>query len=307
MNSDTPTALVGQESSARLIELRDQLAAGESWALFTGAGLSQGAGILGWKGLVIRSASELNVDCDPDNVHPDNFPAILEECASKDASIFWSLVSSSLCSEHAPTEVQKQLLRVPFSVFVTTNLDCLLEGLHRELDGVADPRVVVYPDIKSIDVSGRRLLYLHGRCLCGSEGGSLAASAVMTTSSYNQAYATASHLPGVAKTLFEGYRVLFVGTGLDDPPVKAVLDAVRESEEHRERLGGAAILRPHFALVPAKGEYGPGMDYNFRGTRYGVKPIYYLNPEGSDHESLSEVVGWLSNSLAPAPEPKELE
>jgi hypothetical protein len=288
--------LVGPFARLRLVELARSLRARrQTWALFAGAGLSLAAGVPDWKQLVLAIAKKFDVACDA-NASPSVLPDVLDACleAAETAKDFWAAVSQQVCIESAGTDTQRLLLRLPFEVFATTNLDCILDGLHVGTENVAEPRIVSYPILRTGELAGRRLIHLHGSCECSDEPGFLA-DVVLTASSYREAYGDTSMLPLALEALFTTHRVLLIGTSFNDPDLAYVAHSA-----FKRLIGhaGSHAQNPHYALVPHDtAEADEAIDWTYAGKRYGIDPIHYLRDR--DHAALQDILTWLEEQVNP--------
>jgi len=299
-----PDGLLGLRSWRRLQSLADDLrTGGHPWALFLGAGLSSSAGLLGWEAFIRAAANQFDVGCPPPGyLHEDLFPRLAQEChdAAPTPAHFWRMVEDEYCRHDVPApDPLRQLMGLPFELYVTTNFDCLAETPHDGLDGVPVPRSLAYPDINAVDLHSRRLVFLHGRCRCGAEPGHRldGHEIVLTEDGYDLAYSPNTTLENAIDAIFSKYNVLMVGAGLSDRPIQAVLDVVRQREKSRERLTGKVEPVRRYAIVASRwapdGDDDDSLD-KWRGMAFRIEPIFYFNGPGENHEDLPKVTGHLS-------------
>ncbi|MDO8390538.1 MAG: SIR2 family protein [Actinomycetota bacterium] len=292
--------LLDRTAANNLLSLRDRLLSLEKWALFVGAGVSKGVGLPTWNELTQRLAKSFGVPC-PAKPADNAYPSILEECMTRAPcpEAFWEAVAEEVCRGE-PAEIHELLMRLPFEAFLTLNLDCILDRSHGELRDVSEPRVVSYPNLQAVDVGGRRLIHLHGRCGSNRAGRLDEQSTVLTHTSYVRAYEL-STLPGVIEATISAYCLLLVGTSLADWQVQLLLNQVR----NRERLlaqvsGGYARPISGFAFVETDGtESAPALQWTWPGKVLGIEPIFYLNEDGR-HTALLNTVRWLFRNTAEA-------
>lgn len=285
------TSVSGDESQERVEALIRGLRSDQPWALFLGAGASVGAGAPSWKTFVDKAAAEFGIDFD-DQVPATNYPLVLQRCheAAESDDEFWSFVEAKLCGTATPTRLQRLLLKLPFDVFVTSNLDCLLEVPHAERTDVGTPRTLVYPNLPPTKLSDRRLAYIHGRCPCADEPHQklTAVNSVLTETSYRIGYAEGSTLELAGRTLMGTLRVLFVGASFQDP-IFALL--MRGLDQIYRDIPIASAHERHYALVSTPTERVN--DLSWPGSNWGVVPIWYPVSEGDKHSALTEVAEYL--------------
>jgi hypothetical protein len=297
----------------RLIKLRDGLQALGRWVVLVGAGVSRGAGLPSWEELTYKIAARFGVPV-PGNrpVAENNYPDLLQEClsAAGTAELFWDAVADELCHGE-PTETHSLLLGLPFEAFITLNLDCLLDRAHEDLLDVESPRIISYPQhVRSVELRGRRLIHLHGKCNEDPAGPRLDdESTVLTKDAYYRAY-DVRHISNVIQQMVLDYQVFFVGTSLADWQIRNLLARVQaEARIEAEVLRSDLSPRRHmsgFALVESDEDSTEKAQWLWPGTALGIEPIFYLNPD-QHHEALPRVLRWLASELAPLAERERYE
>lgn len=295
--------LLDRTAAERVLGLRDGFLNLEKWVLFVGAGVSRSAGLPTWDELTRHLAQRFGVEC-PTHPADNAFPSILEECMARAPTPedFWEAVADEVCRGE-PSEIHDLLLQLPFQAFVTINFDCLLEHSHEQLEGVSEPRVMSDPDLQAVDVGGRRLIHLHGRCREGTAQARLDdESTVLTQAAYSRAYGL-STLPRVIEATISAYSLLLVGTSLADWQIRLLLNEVRD----RERLLAQSTTQRQprqlngYALVETDGTESPSAaQWTWPGKALGIEPIFYLNTDGR-HAALLNTLRWLARNSAPAP------
>jgi hypothetical protein len=280
------------------MRLAQDLAGGkERWAVLIGAGMSTGAGLPTWSTLLDSLGRKFKVDVR--DAHDDNYPFLIQEChdAASNKDDFWQIVEAQLCGSHAAPRTHAYALRVPFALYLTTNLDCLLDDLHDKLP-VPNPRRLVFPDLDSTRADHGRLVYLHGKCECLASPGTRIApdDVVLTQAAYHQAYVHSGALPTFLLTVFRYMRVLALGFSFSDFQLRFVLDQLASLAENEQRRGRPVARARHYALF---GTPDPAAtDGSFRGLGLGVEPIFYYNPPGAHHQSVSRVLEWLADATS---------
>lgn len=293
--------LLDDVAEERLLTLADALQRGDSWAVWTGAGLSTAAGLPTWSALVREAATQFGVaiPANDSEIESNAYPALLAECLGRapDEHDFWSFVAARLCGG-TPAPIHELVASLPFELFLTTNYDCLLEPAHALRSG-PDPRVVAYPDLNVRYVNEGRLTYLHGRCLCDSAAVGLSDDrVVLTERSYQEAYAERrSTLSALLQLILTDFSVLFIGASLSDWQQWQLMETARHLRDAAGARTGAPT-RVHFAVTKAPTTaVGEAADLTFKGTRFGIRPIFYrLDPSGG-HSAVELIARWLATTL----------
>jgi hypothetical protein len=294
--------LLDDVAEERLLALATALQRDDSWALWTGAGLSTAAGLPTWAKLVREAAAEFGVEipsCDRE-IESNAYPRLLSECFRRAESEgdFWTFVSSRLCGG-TPAPVHWLVAALPVELFLTTNYDCLLESAHAIRKG-PHPRVVAYPDLNVRFVNGGRLIYLHGRCVCDGEGDPLSEDrVVLTERSYQEAYAEQrSTLPALLKLILADFSVLFIGASLSDWQQWPLMETAHSLRSAAEVRPGGRPGRDHYAITKAPtSAVGAAADMTFKGTRFGIRPIFYRPDPSGGHGAVELIARWLSSTV----------
>lgn len=247
--------------------------------LFVGAGLSQAAGLPGWKGLFPRIFNW----CQRNGITiPDREPLeeligqgnlLLAAGTIKDAIgevLFRRLLVDIFDDPNvSPTATHLLLPKIPFTAVLTSNYDKLLETAYARHTRM--PQVITHTDTAELmaALQGRRfyLLKVHGTI---DQIGTI----ILGNRSYrdlmhgNAAYT--EHL----KTVFRTRTVLFAGFSLSDPDLRLLLD--------QEQVLAKGNTNMHFALINT-GEFNPHVknelerDYNISLIPY--EPTNEYHPE----------------------------
>jgi 8-oxo-dGTP pyrophosphatase MutT (NUDIX family) len=207
-----------------------RLSAGQA-ALFVGAGLSKGSGLVDWKGLLATPAKELGIGIDSDVDFADLAEFFAQE-RGRGALIQHLLDTLIRPVEH--TQNHSLIVHLPASEIWTTNYDTLLEDAFREAGKTCDVKrrdadfIVNRPD------AAVRLYKMHGDLAFPED-------IVITRTDYDQ-YDQRYRLMGskffntVADT-----TLLFVGFSFSDPNFRRIMGSLAS------RLGGT--VRQHYAVM----------------------------------------------------------
>jgi len=220
-----------------------EAAGNRSLAVFVGTGLSAVAGLPTWPGLLDKMVALAERECD---LHDETAALLRAECQSgpKDRDLpgaFQVLQDcphvgrgrieqwlSSICRDAkcGPKESHRILasMRLPL---ITTNYDCLLE----EGFSYHPPRPVVKtwmditPVLQALRTGKPFVFKAHG-CVDEPGGGGQPGSAILTTQDYDRLAAHEAYSEFL-KVLFGGHTALFLGYGMGDPDIQAVLRQIR--------------------------------------------------------------------------------
>lgn len=236
---------------------------------FIGAGLSQGAGFPGWKGLLeaLASLAGLSIACERYESGPREMLAIAEECREALGRAEFEAALYDQFRDRGPGReryraVHADLLDIPFQGYLTTNFDLCLEAAAERQRCIE--AVYVHPLLPVAELRSRSIFHVHGR-VHDHEGASTTSSIVITAGDYEATYGTDTG-PGQAQNLrlprfllaaFECQTMLFMGFGFSDPEIDQVLmQSIVQRRGLYEDLqrSGVGTLREarHYALLPTK-------------------------------------------------------
>jgi hypothetical protein len=228
--------------------------------IFCGAGISMGAGLPDYNGLVEYCYTELGATLPgkkaPDWNWPDRMLGALENrFGSKAVRDF---VSERLSQRPADLSFHQAILklahlrRVIGTRLVTTNFDTYFEqarsGMHLGSDYHSAP-VLPIPRNDRIS-SWRSIVYLHGRLdSANNENTHL----VLTSADFGKAYLTDAWAARFVARLFADFTVLFIGYSLNDPVLRYMTDAFAAEDALTRAAwprGPAYIFVPHRKVIP---------------------------------------------------------
>ncbi len=164
---------------------------------------------------------------------------------------------------------------------ITTNLDRLFEVANGELPQFVYPRLPVVDELE--DLHG--LVYLHGR-VSENYRSMESRSVVLTPPSFGRAYLLRRWATDFLKDVLKKYVVLFVGYSADDPPVKYLLEALKDDNDAAQRI---------FAFYSNR-----DMGARASWQRKNALPIEY-RAQGDDHSNLYDTLSaWADRVEHPA-------
>lgn len=258
---------------------------------FCGAGISQGAGLPSYTGLVKHCFEELDRTT-PDSDHedwywPDRMLGSLESVTSPED--VRRVVVERLSQDSGNLDFHRAILRlsrlrqINGYRLLSTNFDLLFEKAKNDLRlGYEYHSGPILPLPKNDRVySWRSLVYLHGRMQAEDEDNS---HLVLTSADFGRAYLTEGWAARFVANLFSNFTVVFVGYSLNDPVLRYMTDAFSaEKDQDRTGLnqGVSYIFVPHDRKNPDAAEY----------ENRKLHPIFY--DKSNDHEALrSTFIEW---------------
>lgn len=259
--------------------------------IFCGAGISAGAGLPDFRGLVKYCYTELGAvvpaDKDPEWGWLDRMLGALEgdfpdQMRAKVVERL-DMAATDLTLHEAILKLAR--LKGPASGYrlVTTNFDLFFEqarkGMALGVDYHSGP-VLPIPRNDRI-ASWRSIVYLHGRLNPGSPDNQ---HLVLTSADFGRAYLTDAWAARFVARLFAEFTVLFIGYSLNDPVLRYMTDAFA-AEDALARSGRKRA--PAFIFVPHAG--APPSPKPWRQRR--LEPIFYRS--AYHHRSLKNtLVEW---------------
>lgn len=262
--------------------------------LFCGAGISLGAGLPDYNGLVRDAFDAMGISPpskrDRQWIWPDRLLGDLE--ARSQSGAVRSAVATVLSKPPKDVGLHIALLRLaklsrhPGLRLVTTNFDTYFESadpaLRPGLDLHSGPVLPIPRDDRA--ASWRSVVYLHGRLEPAPHGND---HLIMTSADFGRAYLTDGWAARFVGRLFADFSVLFVGYSLNDPVLRYMTDAfAAEALAARRR----STRPPAYIFVSYKGKAPPAgvlEDWRHRG----LEPIFYHHR--GHHRLLREtIIAW---------------
>lgn len=266
--------------------------------VFVGAGFSAGAGLPTWKQLLLRGIEELVGSLPRGEVHQKelsdlvNWGKLLEVadfCKEKLGSAYHQFLSEQVRGD----QVQKLpathdvLMRLPFSAWVTTNYDKLLERAYAQVKGGGSPKTLTHKDTEALG----RLLFDGGPFILKAHGDIDRPETVVLTS---RDYSEIIHANPAFNEIFSGLlltkALLFVGYSLSDPDFRLLMD--------RQLTHFKGFVPERYALMTGVGEVE--QDVLWRTAR--IRVISYDNASKT-HAEVLEFLKALEAEVLPKPVP----
>lgn len=255
--------------------------------IFCGAGISMGAGLPSYIGLVDYCYGEFGEQKPKKNSEqwqwPDRMLGFLE--GKYGAEFVREKVATRLSAAGTDLEIHESILRLATLRksdgirLVTTNFDHYFEAaaLQRDLDLQLHSGPVVPIPRNDNSGSWKSLVYLHGRLADAGTNEHL----ILTSADFGRAYLTDAWAARFVAKLFADFTVLFIGYSLNDPVLRYMTDAFaaeNASTASAPARGPAYIFVPDAKPSPTNDEYG------YRN----LTPIFY-NP-ARNHGALKKTI-----------------
>jgi len=249
--------------------------------VFVGAGLSAGAGLPTWGRLLLSGIQELVGALPEGELHQAELEQLVKQgkllevadfCKEKLGSAYHQFLSEQVRGDQAelpPTH--DVLMRLPFSAWVTTNYDKLLERAYSQVKGGGFPKTLTHKDTEALG----RLLFDGGPFILKAHGDIDRPETVVLTS---RDYSDIIHANPAFNEIFSGLlltkALLFVGYSLSDPDFRLLMD--------RQLAHFKGFVPERFALMTGVGPVE--RDVLWRTAR--IQVISYENASGTHAEVL---------------------
>lgn len=262
--------------------------------VFVGAGLSAGAGLPTWKDLLLRGIQELVGSLPRGEVHQQELSDLVkwgkllevaDFCKEKLGGAYHQFLSEQVRGD----QVQKLpathdvLMRLPFSAWVTTNYDKLLERAYAQVKGGGSPKTLTHKDTEALG----RLLFDGGPFILKAHGDIDRPETVVLTS---RDYSEIIHANPAFNEIFSGLlltkALLFVGYSLSDPDFRLLMD--------RQLTHFKGFVPERYALMTGVGEVE--QDVLWRTAR--IRVISYDNTSKT-HAEVLEFLKALETEVLP--------
>jgi hypothetical protein len=229
--------------------------------IFCGAGISMGAGLPSYAGLVKYCYQELGERLPPEKssewLWPDRMLGTLENHFTP--ADMRGKVAERL--DQLPTDVSlhkailqlAKIRRGDGLRLVTTNFDKFFEHAQAGLtlgNGFHSGPVLPIPR-NDRSMSWKSIVYLHGRLAPTGESND---HLILTSADFGRAYLTEAWAARFVSRLFADFTVLFIGYSLNDPVLRYMTDAFA-AEDLSTR--GRAPRGPAYIFLPYKGRTQP--------------------------------------------------
>jgi len=259
--------------------------------VFCGAGISMGAGLPSFTGLVSHCYNELGVPLPPNKseewLWPDRMLGSLEARCSQ-AEVRRTIVDR-LSAEPKDLELHAAILklarlrRVDGLRLVTTNFDTIFERAQESFvfgQDLHSGPILPIPRNDRI-ASWRSIAYLHGRIAPAPASND---HLVITSADFGRAYLTEGWAARFVARLFADFTVLFIGYSLNDPVLRYMTDAFAAEEDSKITSGRG----PAYIFVPYKGSNAPDPE---AWRHRHLEPIFYN--QAYHHRRLKQtIVAW---------------
>jgi hypothetical protein len=262
--------------------------------VFAGAGLSAGAGLPTWKGLLIKGIEELIGSLPEGELHQEELRRLVDYgkllevadfCKEKLGSAYHQFLTEQVRGDQAQLPAtHKVLMQLPFSAWVTTNYDKLLERAYSDVKG-GFPKTLTHKDTEALG----RLLFDDGPFILKAHGDIDRPETVVLTS---RDYSDIIHANPAFNEIFSGLMLtkalFFVGYSLSDPDFRLLLE--------RQLSHFKGFVPERYALMTGVGPVE--RDVLWRTAR--IQVISYENASGK-HAEVLQFLEALKSAVHPKP------
>lgn len=251
--------------------------------LFCGAGVSLGAGLPSFKGLVDQVYGELGVARESGELaayRSGAYDRVFDLLERRLDPLFVRQAVAKILKPSADAALQahSNLLKLsqgPEGKFrlVTTNFDSLF-ALAASANGM-ELRIHRAPFVPVPKPSWGGLVHLHGALPRGDQPASheMLSELVLSSSDFGRAYLTDGWASRFLRELFREFDVLFVGYSINDPAVRYLIDALASQRRQGEAFHGAWVLAGVRGGKRAAGD-------RQRWLELGIDPLFYNEERG---------------------------
>jgi len=214
-------------------------------ALFAGAGLSAGADLADWRGLLKEIAEGLGLD-----VHEESDLLALAQYEHNNAGTRHRLntaIIDEFKQRGSLTANHKWIAQLPIEVVWTTNYDNLLEQAFANVDKRVDVKFApkqLTVRLRNADVT---VYKMHGDV-------SDPDNAVLTKEDYDLYDVRRTAFTELLRTDLTRYCFLFLGFGFTDPNIEYILSRLRRMLDGAQRIHYCITRRPPNPADPSKTE-----------------------------------------------------
>ncbi|MDC0708725.1 SIR2 family protein [Stigmatella sp. ncwal1] len=262
--------------------------------VFVGAGLSAGAGLPTWRRLLLDVIDEVVASL-PDGaqyeaelkqlVDQGKLLEVADYCKEQLGAAHHQFLTGRLRGDTTPlSPAHLQVMQLPFSAWVTTNYDKLLERAYSEVKG-GFPKTLTHKDTDALGL----LLFEGGPFILKAHGDiDRPETVVLTSRDYSEIIHANPAFNEVFTSLLLTKALLFVGFSLSDPDFRLLMD--------RQLTHFKGYVPDRFALMTGLGPVE--RDVLWRSARIRVIP--YTNA-GGKHEEVFGFLKALKEAVQPAP------
>jgi hypothetical protein len=247
-------------------------------ALFVGAGLSQGAGLPGWRNLLEQVILRASGSKEEGNKivrsrkgqlrklleFPHQYLNLAQELSDLLTPTDFRKILVEIIKEKdvKPSIAHMELTKIPFSLVITTNYDKLLEKAYSISRGGDPPTVYTHQDPEDFprDFYKGDFFILKAHGTIDKQTG-----LIITHRDYRQIVRGSFGYRLLLAAVFATRTVFFVGASLNDPELRLLLDEVNDAFQGRGPENYALVPSPEVTDVDVNRW---SRDYNVKCLRY---------------------------------------
>ena len=258
-------------------------------ALFAGAGLSVGAKLVDWRGLLRNVATDLDLDIDEEH----DLIAVAQYEVNKSRSRY--RLNKAILEEfnrHVEASNNHRVIaQMPFEVIWTTNYDSLIEDALKAANRRVDVKGVVKKLALHIRKAEVTVYKMHGDV--GNPD-----DAVLTKDDYETYEFERSAFTDLLRSDLTRYTFLFVGFSFTDPNIEYVLARLRRMLQGVQKHHYCILRRPPEPTDPAKMEQHRRELARFAHRIEDLKRFGIQTHVISEFRELDEILAILRNKCA---------
>ena len=281
-------------NSPELNELSELVLAGRCVA-FIGSGLSMGE-YVSWGDLVKQLCDACGVDKDAKNVDLDLLE-LAEQAKNASPDEYHRVLSEEFGKGVARLPLgYTYLLESPFNAYITINYDPLLAKAS-QFKGLKLFNFKLGLD--AARVNNQAIFYIHGYV---AEGGQIAdGDLILTSEDFEQNYGQpGAIIPSFLTQVLSFKSVVFIGCGLQEPPLKKILGLCNEIKSRIEAASGNKGPT-HYILLPTlytkeAGDKKPERnrqkeaEENVVYEEVGIRVIRYTRSSPEDYSPVDQIL-----------------
>lgn len=283
----------------------------EQWSAFVGSGMA--TGVHGsWREIITELLKRCG--CDDTFIQDDCSPPKLIEAADEAMAADPKAYRSYLFEKFNPScegplpLVYVTMFHLPFVSILTTNFDNGFSGLAT----LANRRVFLYPELRSVDVGAGGIFYLHGR---PHEPNFDLKHVILGTQAFDHAYAEGAPLTAFLREVVSNVNLMVFGAALEEPPLRNLLEetqalVLKRAEGYQIPLKKKIIVLPREEPDPAwarASDEARGYEQKLRSrvvelTGLGFDVFTYpclVSSSNSDHRQLFDFIEQVAQYRAP--------
>jgi hypothetical protein len=218
--------------------------------VWVGSGLSKNADYPDWK----ETVKQLCVECgvtplsNLEEESPDKLIDKAELCKKKDIDVYHNTLANLFGGRPVNTRfAYRDLMRLPFKAYVTTNFDPLLSetDVREEYD-----KLYYYPKFPSELGNSHPIVYLHGHARPDNQA--TGENLILARSDFDEAYGDIGTVKFYLTHIFTYYSFLFLGCSLTEPVISKVFQQVQKINIQIKNMRPDTHITQRYIILPTQ-------------------------------------------------------